>query len=531
MARMRDIGKKIQSEQHISHDEITWLIVIAQAILRTFVWDQGRPIRELAGRLDMSPTTFYRVLRLAIEAVVWVRRANCSVEAFVLRVGALEARLAQATHVCLMAQRNVCTLSSALENARGTISVLQREVTRLTAQWTVMQDRLIVVLKMSGRCTVRSIVEVLDAGLGCEVSVGYVQGVIARAGKQARPLLERLGDVVPVSGAICIDEIFLKELGTRILGVVIVDPFSGLILRLTRCRDRTADTLEEVIKSFADAGFKDRITLCLTDMYAGYLKPVKTQLPKAVHQFCWFHIKCFHLGAEVYRAKRAYERAVKGGEDGLKTWGDTLSDAQRRQLQELVSIRDLAQRYWHGAQRFQRFVQRALRSSTGDQATARLDQLIRVAPRVQNPHIQKMGTFLAQHRDGLLTFYACLENVQHGLQRLSTARQQWVPVTEHWAVPITSNAAEHVFRCLRRYTNSMDHFGSPEATERFFDLFAFFHNVHTMRAGKRAGNSLLASAQIDIIHVFGSDDPYTILGFPPASQTFLVGKSVQVANE
>jgi len=531
MTRMREIGTRIQSEQHISPDEMTWLIVIAHAILRAFVWEQGHPIRELAGTLGMSPTTFYRVLRLAIEAVVWVRRANGSVEAVMVRVGELEAQLAQVTHVCLMAQRQVCTLTSAGEKAREALSVLQREVARLTAQWTVMQDRLIVVLKMSGRCTVRSIVEVLSAGLGREVSVGYVQGVIARAGTHARPLLDRLAEVMPVSGAICIDEIFLKELGTRILGVVIVDPFSGLILRLERCRNRTAETLEEVIKTFADAGFKDRIRLCLTDMYAGYVKPVKTQLPKAVHQFCWFHIMCFHLGAEVYRAKRAYERAMKGVEHVLKTWGDTLSDAQRHQLQDLVGTRDLAQRSWHGAQRFQRLVRHALRSSTGAQATARLDQLIRVAPRVQNPHIQKMGTFLAQHRDGLLTFYACLENVQHGLHRLSASRQQWVPVTEHWAVPITSNAAEHVFRCLRRYTNSMDHFGSPEATTRFFDLFAFFQNVHILRAGKRAGNSLLAAAQIDIIQLFGSDDPYTMLGFPPASQTFSVGKSVQARHE
>ncbi|MEE8389653.1 MAG: hypothetical protein V3S14_02505, partial [Anaerolineae bacterium] len=41
-------------------------------------------------------------------------------------------------------------------------------------------------------------------------------------------------------------------------------------------------------------------------------------------------------------------------------------------------------------------------------ATARLDQLIRVAAKVQNPYVKEMGNFLAEHRVGLLVFYTCL---------------------------------------------------------------------------------------------------------------------------
>ena len=73
----------------------------------------------------------------------------------------------------------------------------------------------------------------------------------------------------------------------------------------------------------------------------------------------------------------------------------------------------------------------------------------------------------------------------------------------------------------------MDHFGTEPATQRFFDLFAFFHNVHTLRAGKRAGNSLLTAAYVDVVALFGTDDPYTILGFPPAFQPFTTANSVQ----
>ena len=113
------------------------------------------------------------------------------------------------------------------------------------------------------------------------------------------------------------------------------------------------------------------------------------------------------------------------------------------------------------------------------------------------------------------------------LKRLSRSQQKWVLSTKRWAIPITSNAAEHVFRCLRRYTRQMDHFGTEAATQRFFDLFAFYHDVHILRAGKRAGNSLLAAAYVDVKELFGTDDPYTMLGFSPASQGFTAVKSVQ----
>ena len=73
----------------------------------------------------------------------------------------------------------------------------------------------------------------------------------------------------------------------------------------------------------------------------------------------------------------------------------------------------------------------------------------------------------------------------------------------------------------------MDHFGTKDATQRFFDLFAFYYNVRILRAGKREGNSLLASAHVDVERLFGTDDPYTMLGFPLTCQVFTPAKSVQ----
>ena len=527
MKEMREIGRRIKAEQELTSEDIAWLVGIVKAILRAFVWDEGQPMRRTAEELEISPQTLYTKLRQAIRALMLVRRSKQSVEALRDHGQELQDRLAQVEQAYASAQAKVQRLTKALVGIEIQVITLQAEVRRLRAEWTLTKDRLIVVLKLSGRCTVRSIIEVLEYGFGVHVSVGYVQGIIAQAGLNAHTALERLWQAVSLSGAISVDEVFFKELGRKMLGVVIVDPLSGLVLRLQRCSERSKDAIGEVLKAFAEAGFKERIKLCLTDMYTGYLEPVKIYLPEAVHQFCWFHINCFHIGAAVHRAKRAYKRAVAALATFDKKHSDSPLDAKRQKRQNLIAARDQTHRHWQGAQRFQRLLISALWLPTLDAASSRLDQLIRVAAKVQNPYVRDMGIFLDKHRIGLLVFYTCLESSQHTLKRLSRSQHRWVPLTKRWAVPITSNAAEHVFRCLRRYTNQMDHFGTQEATQRFFDLFTFYHNVHILRAGKREGNSLLASAHVNVNKIFGTDDPYTILGFPPASQVFTPMKSVQ----
>lgn len=529
MDPMRAIGRTLTTEQNLTGEDITWLIALAHAVLRAFAWTEGQPMRTLSATLGLSPQTLYTTLRLVVRAMLWVRRGHASVESLANRVQELHDHWSQVEPAYVSAQAEGQRLTVALAEAQVQVSALQAELAHLQAQWTAMQDRLIVVLKLSGRCTVRSIVEVLQWGLGLQVSVGYVQGVIATAGEQAHSAWERVLPVVPLSGAICLDEVFFKERAQHVLGIVIVDPLTGLVLRLDRCTERSKDAISHVLHQFNATGFQTQIKLCLTDMYEGYLKPIKTYLPQAVHQFCWFHLNCFHLGATVHRAEHAYQRTVETLAAFDKKYATALSEATQSQRRDLVAARDLAQRQWLGAQRFQRLVARLLWSPTLAVATARLDQLLRVAAQLNSPYLQKMSTCLTEHRAGLLVFLTCLESAQHQLRRLSGSQQRWVALTTRWALPVTSNAAEHVFRCLRRYTHSMDHFETEAATQRFFDLFVFFHNVHVLRAGKHIGHSLLATTHVDVVALFGTDDPYTMLGFPPVAQLFTPTKSVQLA--
>jgi uncharacterized coiled-coil protein SlyX len=527
MKEMADIGQTIQSEQNLTEADIIWLVTMAQAVLRAFTWTEGHPIRPLSAKLGISPTTFYAALRLVVTAMMWICRGKDNFDGLLEQLKNLQKRVAELEKALGAAQSKIESLSQRLAEAQSLASTLQAEVAALKEQWKVNIDRLIVVLKLSGHCTVRDIVEVLSYGLEVTRSVGYVQGVIAQAGVNAEGIFAKLMEVVTLSGAICIDEVYLKELGKRMYGIVIVDPLTGLILCLKRCSDRSSDTIGNLLAAFTSGTYKDLIKLCLTDMYKGYVEPVKTHLPNAVHQFCWFHINCFHIGATVRRAKLAYERAVKDLTAFDKKHRPPLSADLQAQRLLLVEACNQAKKYWVGAERFQKMLLRYLRLPDLTTASTQLDRLIRVGNQVKNPYVTKMTAFLADHQAGLLVFRLCVQSDKHLLQRLSRSQQKWIPLTKLWALPITTNAAEHIFRCLRRYTKPMGHFGTEAATQRFFDLFAVYHNLRILREGKRAGNSLLATSLIDVEQLFGSADPYTILGFPPASRSFVAVKSVQ----
>jgi len=69
MKKMREIGQTLQAEQNLTSTDIAWLTRIAEAILRVFVWDAGRPMRTLADDLGVSPQTLYTKMRQVVRDV------------------------------------------------------------------------------------------------------------------------------------------------------------------------------------------------------------------------------------------------------------------------------------------------------------------------------------------------------------------------------------------------------------------------------------------------------------------------------
>jgi integrase len=60
--------------------------------------------------------------------------------------------------------------------------------------------------------------------------------------------------VVPLSGAVCLDEVFFKEMACQVLGIVMVDPLTGLVLRLERCRVHPHIWRKAFATAFVDNG-------------------------------------------------------------------------------------------------------------------------------------------------------------------------------------------------------------------------------------------------------------------------------------
>ena len=85
---------------------------------------------------------------------------------------------------------------------------LESQLAALEHQQQVSLERLILVLRFSGRCTIGSIVEVLQMGLGVTVSSTSVYGILAQARGPAKVALAELWRAMPLSGAMAIDEVF-----------------------------------------------------------------------------------------------------------------------------------------------------------------------------------------------------------------------------------------------------------------------------------------------------------------------------------
>jgi DNA-binding transcriptional ArsR family regulator len=496
-----------------------WIVCIAAAIIRAFGEGSEQNMTEIAQRAGISRQTLYHHLRMAIESLHWVYLNKQGLSRLLRQIEQYRHQWLMAKGKAQEAQQTIREYWLRLGDRGKQIKTLEAELVALKEQNQCFLERTIVVLSLSGRCTMRSIVEVMALGLGVKMSEGYVHGILAKARGQATAALTSLSRVLPFSGAIAIDEVFLREWGKRIYGVVVVDPITGLILRLGRAGDRSHQAIGEVLKGLSESGMKASVKLCLTDMYAGYEQLVAAYFPAAAHQFCWFHINCFHLGATVRQAKAGYRQAqIK-----LETFEGKHPRLRNKTLQRkhaaLSDARDQAYRFWVGAQRFQSLLQNCLQAPSSQQATEKLDRLIRVGRDHRNPYIHQMATFIERHRPGLLTFFNCLEkNPLLHRQPQPDGDKRWVPLQDRAMIPKTTNGAEHIFRCLRRYLHGMDHVGNDNTTQGFFDLFAFFHNARTLRSGSKAGTSLLKDAGVDLQAIFGSDDPYTILGFPPSFQ-------------
>lgn len=70
MDPMRAIGRTLTAERNLTGEDITWLIAMAQAVLRAVDWTENQPMRTLAATLSISSQTLYSTLRLVVQAML-----------------------------------------------------------------------------------------------------------------------------------------------------------------------------------------------------------------------------------------------------------------------------------------------------------------------------------------------------------------------------------------------------------------------------------------------------------------------------
>ena len=124
MDPIREIGRTLTAEQNLTGEDITWLIAMAQAVLRAFAWTEGQPMRSLAATLNISPQTLYTTLRLVVQAMLWIRRGQASVATLASRLQEVQARLASVEQASAFAHAEVQRLTRVLTEAQDQVKGL-----------------------------------------------------------------------------------------------------------------------------------------------------------------------------------------------------------------------------------------------------------------------------------------------------------------------------------------------------------------------------------------------------------------------
>jgi hypothetical protein len=379
---------------------------------------------------------------------------------------------------------------------------LRAQVERLTTELSGLVDKAIVVLRLSGKVSYRGIEECIRLLFGIHVPFYIIKEKLGEAADKAEVVLPRLlGSIrVQLTG---LDEVYLKERGRRVYGLLVVDLPSRAILVLKRATDRTADTWQTVIEDIPHV--KDSLQGLVSDLARAFPALVRQLSAKwgrpLHHQLCNVHAmrKLYTfvtLAMKPYRqAKQRYNKAKKALA--------AAADSQEAQT-EYWSARQLRNFHWRMSRYVLVLVSQlltALCKPTRQAAEAALDQaLARMAelPADYQPWVTKVTDFIHRHRPKLLTHYDVL-----GLD---------------W----TTNACEGAFSVLRRFVTVYKAFPSQESVEQFFALFVLYYNLKPQRYADGACVAPWARAGVHLegnyLHYLGYETPQTLIPYSKLAQ-------------
>lgn len=379
--------------------------------------------------------------------------------------------------------------------------VLQSEVDRLSLKLQEMVDKAIVVLRLSGKVSYRGIEECIRLIFGVHVPPYVISSILSQAAKEAEAANKSLLQSIQAK-FIGIDEVYLKETGRRIYGLLVVDLPSRVILTLERATNRTSDTWKGVLAGLTQV--KDSLQVIVSDLARAFPALVR-KLKKAWkrplwHQLCNVHaMRClFKYKSMVWNDYRAAKERLDKAQKALEKKPDD-KEAQN----EYWSARQLVKFHW----RMVRFclslisqVINALRKSNKQEADEQLDQVL-----------QKLSTLPCQYQ----SFAKKLTNF------INNYRQKLLLHLEYSDLDWTTNSCEAVFSLLRRFTIVYKCFPNKESTNRFFSLFVLYYNLKQQHYSDGTYMTPLAKAGIQVegsyLYYLGYQEPSQIISYSKLS--------------
>jgi transposase-like protein len=366
---------------------------------------------------------------------------------------------------------------------------LEREVATLKRELVELVERAIIVLRMSGKVSYRGIQECLHYLCGVHVSLAEIEAQVQQAGQQAQSVLTSLLAQVQVTW-VAIDEVYLKEAGRQIYGLLVVDLESRLALTLQRAVDRQASTWYQLLKDLP------QVRHTLQGLVADLARPYPVLVRRLarywqrplVLQDCNVHAMR-HLFKLRNKALEPYRRAKQRYQAARQAWLDQPDDPDvQPEYQAARQLYRFERRLLKYVLGLQRQLVKALRQPSRPAAEAILTQTLAQLARLPTsyqPFVQAVTKFIVRHQPRLLAHF------------------------DHPGLAWTTNTAEGAFSLLRRFVTVYKAFSTQQGVQSFLALFLLYYNLKPQRFDEGQHLAPLARAGVQT-----NGNYLNYLGFP-----------------
>lgn len=379
---------------------------------------------------------------------------------------------------------------------------LEREVAALKLELVELVERAIIVLRLSGKVSYRGIQECLHYLVGVHISLAEIEAQVQQAGQQAQSVLTTLLAQIQVTW-VAIDEVYLKEAGRQIYGLLVVDLESRLALTLQLATDRQASTWFQLLKDLPQV--RHTLQGLVADLARPYPELIRRlarywQRP-LVLQDCNVHAMR-HLFKLRSKAVGPYRRAKQRYQAARKAWLDQ-PDKPGVQIEyqaagQLYRFERRLLKYVLG---LQGQLIKALRQPSRPAAEAILTQTLAQLARLPTdyqPFVRSVTKFFVRHQPRLLAHF------------------------DHPGLAWTTNAAEGAFSLLRRFVIVYKAFSTQKGVQSFFALFLLYYNLKPQcyDDGQRLAPLARAGVQTDgnYLNYLGFQTPTRLIPYSALKQ-------------